>query len=463
MFLARKGYKWLEAEHHAIICDALMRVFRGECKRLIINIPPRYSKTEIAVINFIAWCLGMVPDAEFIHTSYSSSLAANNAWQARELVLSPAYNTLFPSVALRKDSSAKDLWRTTEGGVVYAVGAGGTITGYGAGKHRPGFGGAIIIDDPHKADEASSDVIRQGVIEWFLNTLESRKNDPANTPIILIMQRLHEKDLSGWLLGRKPGEPPCPGGNGEVWEHVCLEALRSDGTALWPAKHTVKMLQIMQQAAPYTFSGQYQQKPSPAEGGIFKSRMIQVVDAIPAGTRFIRAWDFAASIEEQGKDPDWTVGYKLGQMPDGRLIIADVVRFRGAPHEVEASLKNTASQDGISVRIRIPQDPGQAGKSQAQYFVKQLGGYSVTALPITGDKVVRAEPFAAQVNVGNVVMLRAPWNQIVLDEMNMFPNGAHDDTIDAGADAHAELNHNNFGMIDYMAALAKKLEEEKKQ
>lgn len=440
MFLQRKGFAWQKAEHHKLVCDALMRVYSGECKRLIINIPPRYSKTEL-VNNFVSWTTGKAPDSEFILTSYSSQLASNNSWQIRETVLHPAYREIFPAVTLRSDSAAKHEWRTSQGGIVYAAGAGGTITGYGAGKHRSGFGGAIIIDDPHKADEARSDVIRQGVIEWFQNTLESRKNNPEDTPIILIMQRLHEKDLAGWLI---------EGGNGEEWEVVSLPALREDGTALWPEKHTVDRLRMMQQAAPYTFAGQYQQRPSPPEGNIFKPDRIEVVDAIPEGTRFVRGWDFAASIEEIGKDPDYTVGGKLGVTPSGRWIIADVVRLRGGPETVEAALINTAKRDGSGVRVRIPQDPGQAGKSQAANFTKLLAGFGVTAKPVSGDKITRAEPFAAQVNVGNVMMLRAEWNDPLIAEMRVFPNGAHDDQVDALSDAFDELNINNFGMLDFM-------------
>jgi predicted phage terminase large subunit-like protein len=448
MFINRRGYPWLKGPHHKQICDALMRVYRGECKRLIINVAPRYSKTELAVINFMAWCLGNVPDAEFIHTSYSGRLAANNSWQVRELAQHPAYREIFPDLQLRTDSSAKDEWRTTAGGCVYAVGEGGTITGYGAGKHRPGFGGAIIIDDPHKADEARSDVIRQGVIDWFQNTLESRKNSPE-TPIILIMQRLHEKDLAGWLLG---------GGNGEKWEHVCIKTLHDDGTALWPAKHTADDLKRMEKAAPYTFSGQYQQSPSPAAGNIFRPDLIPVVDAIPAGTRFVRAWDFASTEETQGRDPDWTAGPKLGQLPDGRYIIADMVRLRGAPHEVEAALVNTAKRDGTPVKVRIPQDPGQAGKSQVAYFIRQLAGFFVVSKPVSGDKITRAEPFASQVNVGNVLMVKAEWNDALIAEMRMFPNGAHDDQIDALSDAFGEFTVSTTGLLDYFAQQAAELE-----
>ncbi len=427
MFAERKRFKWLRGQHHKIICDALMRVFSGECKRLIINVPPRYSKTELAVVNFMAWALGHVPDAEFIHTSYSGRLAANNAWQAREMVSHPGYAEIFPATKLKNDSSAKDEWRTTELGCVYAVGAGGTITGYGAGKHRPGFGGAIIIDDPHKADEARSDVIREGVIEWFQNTLESRKNDPQNTPIILIMQRLHERDLSGWLLD---------GGNGEEWEHVCLPALQADGTALWPEKHSVEDLHRMQAASPYTFAGQYQQRPAPAEGGLFKPDMIEVIDAIPYGhIEWVRGWDMA-SVSDGG---DWTAGAKLGKLPDGRYIIADMVRMQEGPDARDAMMVNTAKRDGVSTKISIPQDPGQAGKTQVIYLTRQFAGFRVITSPESGDKVTRAEPFAAQVNVGNVLMLRGPWNDALINEMRMFPNGSYDDQIDGCSRAFSEL------------------------
>ena len=448
MFLQRRGYPWLRGPHHQQICNALMRVYQGQCTRLIINVAPRYSKTELAVINFIAWALGNCPDAEFIHSSYSGRLAANNAWQTRELVQHPEYAEIFPSTKLRGDSSAKDEWRTTAGGCVYAVGAGGTITGYGAGKHREGFGGAIVLDDMHKADEARSDVVRQGVIEWFQNTLESRKNSP-HTPIILIMQRLHEVDLAGWLLA---------GGNGEKWEHLCIKTLGDDGAALWPAKHNADMLRMMQQAAPYTFAGQYQQSPAPPEGNIFRPDMIQIVDAIPAGVTFIRAWDFAAT----ENDGDWTVGGKLGKTQGGRFIIADIARFQGRPEEVEAGLINAAKRDGSSCRVRIPQDPGQAGKSQVSYFTRQLSGFTVVSKPISGDKVTRAEPFASQANVGNVMMIKAPWNDALISELRNFPNGKHDDQVDALADAFGELNDNSFGLLDYYSSqMQKKVDNEK--
>jgi predicted phage terminase large subunit-like protein len=449
MFKARRGFRWADNWHHQEICRALMRVFRGECTRLIINVPPRYSKTEIAVVNFMAWALGHWPDAEFIHTSYSATLAENNTAATRQLVLTDEYRAIFPEVHLRDDAQAKGDWRTTAGGVVYSAGSGGTLTGFGAGKMRVGFGGAIIIDDPHKADEASSDKVRGNVIEWFGNTVESRKNDPQRTPIILIMQRLHEADLTGFLLA---------GGNGEKWEHLNIPALQHEGTpeecAMWPAKHTVDQLRIMESKNPYVFNGQYQQRPAPLAGGEFKPDVMTTVDAIPAGTRFVRAWDLAGT--DQGGD--WTAGMKLGVQPDGRYIIANVVREQRDPEDVEKMLKATATGDGTGVDVAIPQDPGQAGKSQARALVRLLSGFTVKALPVSGDKVTRARPFAAQVNAGNVDMLRGDWNEGLKAEMRNFPNGKHDDQVDAGSLAFDRLTSGSTGLLDFYRQEAEEAE-----
>lgn len=416
MFLQRRGFNWRRAPHHRKICDALMRVYRGECTRLVINIPPRYSKTELAVVNFIAWTLGHCPDAEFIHPSYSATLAGNNSAAVRDLVQHEAYREIFPEVQLAAEGKAH--WTTTKGGVMYATGAAGTIIGFGAGKMRDTFGGAIIIDDPHKADEARSDVVRQGVIDWFQSTIESRKNDPVRTPIIVIMQRLHERDLAGWLLD---------GGNGEKWDSLVLSAWQDDGSPLWPEKHDAAELERMEKASPYHFAGQYRQRPAPPEGLIFKPSMLEVIDALPAvPIRWCRGWDFADSL--QG---DFTAGGKLGKLPDGRFVIAGMERERFVAEKRDQLIKNTAIKDGKGCRISIPQDPGQAGKGQVRAMTSMLAGYPVHSSPESGDKITRAETFAAQVNVGNVLMLRGPWNEPLTDEMKLFPNGQFDDQVDS--------------------------------
>jgi predicted phage terminase large subunit-like protein len=186
-------------------------------------------------------------------------------------------------------------------------------------------------------------------------------------------------------------------------------------------------------------------KIRPSAGMFFRREMFEIVDAVPAGGRSVRAWDFAASEEKAGSDPDWTVGVKVTAVPDRlnpnakTFYVEDVTRFRGAPAAVETALLNLASQDGAGVTIRLPQDPGQAGKAQAHGFVRALAGYHVVAKPVSGAKETRAAPASAQAERGNVKLVRGAWNDAFLDELAAFPAGGHDDQVDALADAINEL------------------------
>lgn len=415
---------WSKNWHHEKICKALERVYRGDCKRLIINIPPRHSKTELAVVNFTAWALGKSPDANFLHVSYSATIALDNSKKTRRLVHSDAFESVFGELADRGNASS-ERWRTISGGEFYATGAGGAITGFAAGKMGTGFGGAIIVDDPHKANEANSDVRRKGVIEWFKNTLYSRRNSP-DTPIIIIMQRLHEEDLSGWLLN---------GGMGDKWEHLCIPAVNEREEALWPSMMPIDDLNEIKKSAPYVFAGQYMQTPAPAGGGEFKREWFPVIDAIPAGTRFARGWDLAAT---QGAG-DWTVGAKVGVMPDGRFVVADILRGRESQLGVERMIKSAAQADGAAVQISLPQDPGAAGKNWAASMVRMLAGYRVRATLEAGDKVTRSKILRSQAEAGNVLVLRGRWNADFFSELEMFPVGKHDDQIDATVRAFSEV------------------------
>jgi predicted phage terminase large subunit-like protein len=437
-FKAQYGRRFSVAPHHRQIVTALERVANGECRRLIINIPPRYGKTEVAVKMFVAWCLANNSAAKFIHLSYSDDLALDNSSAIRDVVKSAEFQRVFPLV-LRSDSDSKKKWFSSQGGGLYATAAGGAITGFGAGtmgrkregtgSPADGFGGAIVIDDPLKPDDAFSETMRARINRRFTNTIASRCNAPE-TPIIVIMQRLHEDDMTGFLLG---------GGSGEEWEHLCIPAVNEDDTALWPEKHTREDLRRMELADAYTFAGQYGQRPSPLSGGIIKPDNIAVIDAIPHGvTEWVRGWDFASTTTG-----DWTAGAKLGLLPDGRLLIADMVRLRVGPDERDAALVNACARDGVDCGVSIPQDPGQAGVTQVKYLVRKLAGYSVHASPESGHKVVRAGPVAAQINVGNVVMLRGDWNASMVNEMRMFPNGSFDDQVDAVSRAYSRLIGSN--------------------
>lgn len=431
MFKLRRGYAWIRADHHAIICDALMRVFRGECKRLIINVPPRYSKTELAVVNFAAWAMGKAPDSEFIHTSYSGTLAANNSFQARELVQYDEYRHIFPNVEIRGDSNAKNEWRTTEGGVFYATGAMGTITGYGAGKHRPSFGGAIIIDDPHKADEAKSNVKRKNVIEWFSTTLESRKNS-KDTPIILIMQRLHQDDLAGWLLG---------GGNGEKWEHIMLPALRDDGTALWPEKHDVETLKRMEASNRFVFAGQYQQRPTAQGGNIMRGDWFQLYDVAP---RIKYRVIYADTAQKTAEHNDYSVFEEWGLGEDGKIYLLDLIRGKWEIPELErrapAFWNKAKGRDAVVTgqlrQMKIEDNASGTGLIQRMKLDHRI---PVAGIKRTKDKYTRLTDVIGYIESGYVCLPRnAPFLSDFVGECEAFTaddSHPHDDQIDPMIDA----------------------------
>lgn len=461
-FRHRQGIDFRVNWHHHLISDTVQRVINGELKNVVINVPPGSSKTEIVAINLMARGLALNPRARFLHISYSDDLALLNSGTAKEIIQSDEFQALWP-MKVADDAKSKKRWNVeidgkTAGGV-YAVSLGGQITGFRAGHMTGGWQGAIIIDDPLKVDDSYSKTKRDAANRKLVSTVKSRKANP-DTPIILIMQRLAEEDPTGFIkAGNMTGE----------WEFIEIPALIGDEYvdtldqkyrdlvdadverdekgrfSYWPYKEPLEELLEMERGGKgkdgsptsrYVFSGQYQQRPSPLDGNLFSPESIQIIDAVPAdpGIKWLRGWDLASTTTG-----DWTAGARLGKIPDGRLVIADMVRLRVGPDARDDAMVNTAALDGKGVKISIPQDPGQAGKTQILYLTRKLIGYNVHTSPESGDKVVRAEPFASQVNVGNVMMVRGSWNASLIEEMRMFPNGGNDDQIDALSRAFSQL------------------------
>lgn len=249
--------------HFISICRELTRVFNGELDLLVVNVAPRYGKTEL-LIHFVAWCMARYPDCNFLYTSTTHNLAATQSEIIRDVIMLREYRDLF-FVDIKKSSKAKFDFKTTENGGVYAAGLDGTIIGRGAGiRSAKRFGGAILIDDAHKESEVCSDVVRQGVIDRYEGTLASRRNDGFKTPIIAIGQSLHEADLMAHLremvrkdkTGRK--------------KLLSLPSLDAVNNALYPEVHTTEQLLEMKETTPYIFAAQHQQNPQPAGGGLFK-------------------------------------------------------------------------------------------------------------------------------------------------------------------------------------------------
>lgn len=285
-FKQRTGGKMIVAPHHKVIQKTLDRVIDGEIQRLIINVPPGYTKTELATINMMGRGLALNCRARFMHLSYSHNLALLNSSTARGMIKSQAYQSMWP-MALRDDADSKAMWWTEHGGGVYASSAAGQVTGFRAGHMEPGWQGALIIDDPVKPDDAYSEIVRDGVNNRFNETIKSRLAIET-TPMIVIMQRIHYHDLSGYLLR---------GGSGEKWHHLNLPVIIDNSQPyaaqypenthaipidhglpdgwLWPFKHN-ESHRVSLFSHRRTAEAQYMQKPRRfnAEGALWTEVMI---------------------------------------------------------------------------------------------------------------------------------------------------------------------------------------------
>jgi len=447
MFKHRTNTEFLENWHQRVICDALEQTLTGQITRLIINIPPRMGKTELAVINYIAWAIGIAPDAEFIHASYSKRLAANNTYKVRELMQTRVYKRIFGYTHIKDDARARDEFRTSEGGVVYATGSEGTITGYGAGKLRDGYAGAVVIDDPHKASEAASPVARANVIDWFQTTMESRLNT-RDTPIILIMQRLHEEDLSGFLLN---------GGNGEEWHHVCLPALDENDHPMWPERMSYDDLARLKQSNAYVFAGQQMQRPAPAGGGIFRESFWTYYDELPNKVQQVVI--FADTAQKTGQHNDYSV-FQCWALADNRAYLVDQIRGKWEAPELKVQAVafwnkyRSATVKGVPPSALKIED-----KSSGSSLIQELR--RGTAIPVAGiprdrDKVSRAHGAVPSIEAGNVLLPKhAPWLSDYLAEFASFTplmTHAHDDQIDPTIDAIENLLLTG-NVVDYSGLL----------
>ena len=314
MFKAQYQRSFAMNFHHRLIFEALQDVVDGKCNRLIINMPPRYSKTETVIKSFTSWCFALNPNCKFLHLSYSDLLVNDNSATVRSIMMEPLYKTLFPDSALEKEKGSATRWKTEKGGEFYAVSTQGQVTGFGAGlvdldpsevsyedltfdknlndvlglieAKTNIFNGAILIDDPMKPEDGESELIRERINTRFESTIRNRVNS-RNTPIIIIMQRLHENDLCGYLMDKEPGE----------WRVLSLPAIGTDENgqefALWPMKHTLEELHKMREVNPVIFDTQYMQDPKPKEGLMYQEGFkTYKPEQLPTGKDALKKWNY---------------------------------------------------------------------------------------------------------------------------------------------------------------------------
>lgn len=503
-FKRRDAARFIVNAHHRIVADTLDKVFRGDIKRLIINIPPGYTKTELAVIFFTLKGLIINPRAKFFHTSYSGDLALVNSGIVKDMVADPLFQAIRP-LTLRVDTKAKARWYTHEGGGMMAAAQGGQVTGFRAGRmEKDRFTGAMIIDDPIKPEDAFSKPIREKVNRTF-NTTISNRLATQEVPIIVIMQRTHEDDLTGFLL---------KGGSKETWDHLEIPAYIPRNPRayprewthgrpvpyelppgpLWEHKHNYDELKIIKTANSYVWSCQYAQRPTDVSGTVFQRQwfpfyasydpiLCQVVLLDGTFVRIRRIHSYSDTALKPGEENDFTVFSTWGEGEDGRLYLLQRIRGKWDSVDLEDKfvkylrrLRFVPQVNNLGpVEIGVEDKASGIGLVQAinrmigtKEFTNRLGEkIDLTGLPkltpiprgAGQNKVPRALSSAPYVERGRVVLPEsAPWVEDWLDEVCAFSASmthAHDDQCDPLFDAvHRMLIEG--GLVDYDEVVGKK-------
>ncbi len=427
--------------HIQAICEHLEAVSRREIRRLIINIPPRCSKSTLVSVMWPAWTWISSPEIQFLAGTYAKDLALRDCVASRNLINTNWYQQRWGDrFSFQPDQNAKGRYDNNKLGRRVATSVDGMGTGEG--------GDIILCDDPHKVKEAQSAAKRQAAIDWWNLEMSTRGNDSKTVCFVLIMQRVHEDDLTGNCLEA--------GG----WEHLCLpmryEEERKCVTSLGiPDPRTEEGELLCEERFPddelksiedrlgdYGTAGQMQQRPAPIGGGVFDpSSFGDPKSTYPSNViRAVRYWDCAGS-EAEG---DYTVGV-LGIEVEEGFFIVDVTRGQWSYHERIKQIKAAVQDDVHRLRGRekytlcFEQEPGSSGKDVAGMMVRMFAGFNVKAIPSTGDKEVRAIPYARQVREGNVTLIKASWNRKYLEELKVFPYGTNDDQVDASSGMFNEM------------------------
>lgn len=420
------------------ICEHLEAVHYGEIHRLLTNVPPGCMKSLLTGVMFPAWEWGPcgMPGLRYLGTSHREPLAVRDNIKCRRLIESEWFQSMWP-IEMASDQNAKVKFENKQLGFREAMSF-QSMTG--------SRGDRVILDDPISVDQAKSPAELENAEFTFKEALPTRINDPEKSAIIVIMQRLHEKDTSGIILKNEYG-----------YEHLmlpmrfeesrrCITKLgiadkrKEEGELLFPDRFPEEYVTKEEKGmGAYATAGQFQQRPAPRGGGLFKKDWLKTVlpHEVPQNLIKIRAWDLAGS--ERKKSP-WTAGCLMGyDLRTDLIYILNMVRFRLNSGAMEVKLKDIAKFDGKKIPGSIPQDPGQAGKSQAKYLIKQLRPYNYSCSTETGSKIQRAEPLAMQAELGNLRLVDAPWNDAFIEEATLFPAGEFKDQIDAASRAYEQL------------------------
>jgi predicted phage terminase large subunit-like protein len=413
---------FISGRHHKRMAEAFERVARGECKRLIINMPPRHTKSEFASYLLPAWFLGKFPGKKVIQSSNTGELAVGFGRKVRNLVDSEVYKEILPELSLQSDSKAAGRWNTSKGGDYFAIGVGGTVTGKGA--------DLLIIDDPHSEQEAAMAAtnpdIYDKVFEWY--TSGPRQRLQPGGAIVIVMTRWAQRDLTGQVLKSAAQR------GGEEWEVIEFPAILPSETPLWPEFWSMAELEALREELPNAkWQAQYQQNPVGNESAIVKRDWWQwwEHDEPPQCEYVLQTWDTAF---EKSQRADYSAGTTWGIFTnDEDHSLPNIILLNTYKKRVEwVDLKkdvlreyNDWEPDGLLIEKKATGAP-------LIYELRAMGIPVMEYTPSKGqDKIARLNSVSDIIASGKVWVPRTRWAEELVDEIAAFPSGEHDDLVDA--------------------------------
>ena len=426
-FMVFVNYVWptfIHGEHHVKMARAFEKVATGQCKRLIINMPPRHTKSEFASYLLPAWFLGKFPEKKVIQTSHTAELAVGFGRKVRNLVDSDVYKDIFPTVGLQADSKAAGRWATNKGGDYFAIGVGGAVTGKGA--------DILIIDDPHSEQEAAQAEINPEIYdktyEWY--TSGPRQRLQPGGAIIIVMTRWSKKDLTGQVL-KAAGQR-----SGEEWEVIEFPAILPSGKPLWPQFWPRHELEALQKELPHgKWMAQYQQQPTSDTTAIVKREWWRIWedDEAPYCEFTLMSWDTAF---ERNNRADysamtyWGVFYKDDEngVSQANIILLNAFRDRlEFPSLKRKALEEYQECEPDSLIIEK-----KASGAPLIYELRAMGIPVQEFTPSKGnDKISRLNAVSDLFASGRVWAPNTHWAEEVIEEVASFPAGEHDDYVDS--------------------------------
>ena len=432
---------FIDGAHHKEMAAAFEKVARGECKRLIINMPPRHTKSEFASYLLPAWFLGKFPKKKIIETAHTAELAVGFGRKVRNLVDSDVYKSIFPGVGLQSDSKAAGRWATNQGGDYFAIGVGGAVTGKGA--------DILIIDDPHSEQEAAlsenNPEIYDKTYEWY--TSGPRQRLQPGGSIIMVMTRWSKKDLTGQVLKSAALR------SGEEWEVINFPAILPDGIPLWPEFWSLKELEALKNELPNgKWMAQYMQEPTSDVSAIIKREWWkQWEDEDPPYCEFlIQSWD-TAFLKTQRSDYSACTTWGVFYRPNDRGVdVANIILLNSFKRRMEfPELKQTAFEhykewepDSIIVEAK-------ASGAPLVFELRAMGIPVQEYTPSKGnDKIARLNACADLFASGRVWVPCTAWAEELVEEVASFPSGEHDDLVDSMSQALLRFRRGGFVQLD---------------